>query len=122
MGLPLCTVSCSDLETPLPILDTQQQAQLAGLHSLTEQLSSSLNSVRHNWQAPSDSSSQQQFLENLQRLIQQLEQGSGEQADHSRQEAGEEGMSWARALLSLQGPSGLGSILGNATYFWSSEQ
>ncbi|KAM6147822.1 angiopoietin-4-like [Erethizon dorsatum] len=81
--------SNSDLETLSPILETRRQAQLAGLHSLKEQLqhlldlqSSMLTSVQHNLEAASSGSSQlqqkqHQLLENLQQLMRLVEQGPG---------------------------------------------
>ncbi|XP_021108254.1 angiopoietin-4-like, partial [Heterocephalus glaber] len=117
-----------------PAVESQQQAQLASLNSLKEQLqqlldlqNSTLTSIHHSLQAASNSSSrmeqkQRQLLENLQQLMSLGEQGPGEQVGCARQEAGEKGRSQEGALLSLQGPSGLESILGKAIPSWPSGQ
>ncbi|KFO19751.1 Angiopoietin-4 [Fukomys damarensis] len=72
-----------------PAVESQQQSQLASLHSLKEQLqrlldlqSSTLTSVQHSLQTASNSSSQlqqkhSQLLENLQQLMHLGEQGPG---------------------------------------------
>ncbi|EHA97267.1 Angiopoietin-4 [Heterocephalus glaber] len=72
-----------------PAVESQQQAQLASLNSLKEQLqqlldlqNSTLTSIHHSLQAASNSSSrmeqkQRQLLENLQQLMSLGEQGPG---------------------------------------------
>ncbi|KFO19752.1 Angiopoietin-4 [Fukomys damarensis] len=108
----------SYLDPIMLIADAQQQVQMAGLHKLEELLqqllshyNSTLTSIQDTLQATRSPSlrhqNQRLILETLQELIHVVDQGPGKQPVNLGQEAGDEGMGFAGALLNLQGTAPL---------------